>query len=135
MPGTDDEVSVYAIEAYYTGPASRVRRFTYRRDGYASLHAGSEGGEIVTRPLTFDGKSLVLNAKVESNGEVQVEIQDEAGKPVVGFEASECQPFSGDSTRAVVGWTGKPDLGAVAGRPIRLRFTLKNADLFSFRFE
>ena len=43
LPGQPDEFSVYAAEAYYTGPASRLRRFTYRRDGFASLHAGPGG--------------------------------------------------------------------------------------------
>ncbi len=36
LPGDDRELSVYATEAYYTGPDSRVRRFSYRVDGFVS---------------------------------------------------------------------------------------------------
>ena len=32
LPGNQRELSVYGTEAYYTGPDSRVRRFTYRVD-------------------------------------------------------------------------------------------------------
>ena len=44
LPGNDRELSVYATEAYYKGPASRVRRFTFRMDGFVSVHAPASGG-------------------------------------------------------------------------------------------
>ncbi|MBI2477731.1 MAG: hypothetical protein HYV60_03510, partial [Planctomycetia bacterium] len=53
LPGNDKEYSVYATEAYYTGPDSRVRRFTYRVDGFVSLRGGGQGGSLVTKPLVF----------------------------------------------------------------------------------
>ena len=56
LPG-DKEWSVYAKEAYYTGSGSRVRRFTYRADGLVALTAGADGGEAITRPLSFSGRS------------------------------------------------------------------------------
>lgn len=135
LPGHDGELSVYGTEAYYSGPGSRVRRFAYRLDGFVSLQTGVEGGEAVTRPVRFQGKQLVLNARTSGDGQITVEVQDADGKPIEGYGASDCRPIRGDSTAAVVTWSSGGDVSTFAGKTIRLRFVARNADLFSFRFE
>ncbi len=69
LPGQDRELSVYATEAYYAGPGSRVRRFTFRTDGFVSLHAGAETAEMVTRALRFAGKELAINYRDRRGGQ------------------------------------------------------------------
>jgi hypothetical protein len=133
LPGKPREYSVYATEAYYTGPDSRVRRFTYRVDGFVSVHSGEKGGELVTKPLTFTGQALVLNSAANRNGSLKVELQDAAGKPISGFTASDCKPLTGDEIAGKVTFAGG-DVGKLAGKTVRLRFVLKNADLYSLRF-
>ena len=134
LPG-DKEWSVYAKEAYYTGSGSRVRRFTYRTDGLVALTAGADGGEAVTRPLRFGGSKLVLNYKAAPKGSVQVELEDAAGQPLGGFAAADCQRLRGDATNAIAAWAKGTDLASLADQPVRLRFVLNDAELFSFRFE
>ena len=41
----------------------------------------------------------------------------------------------GDSLERTVTWKGQADLGTLAGKPIRLRLVLRDADLFSLRFK
>ena len=135
LPGQDRELSAYATEAYYTGRGTRVRRFVYRLDGFAALHAGPEGGEAVTRPIRFDGTRLVINARTADKGSLQVELQDEDGKPLRGYAASECRDVRGDDVARTVAWDVGGDVSPLAGRVIRIRFILKETDLFSFRFE
>jgi len=134
LPGDEKHWSVYATEAYYTGPDSRLRRFTYRVDGFVSVQAGPAGGELVTRPLRFEGNRLVVNFATHARGRLGVEIQDADGQPVEGFSLGDCQPLRGDAIEAQVKWKGAPSLGAWAGRPVRIRFHLQEADLFSFQF-
>lgn len=138
LPGQSKEWSVYAKEAYYTGPASRIRRFTYRRDGLVALSTLSEKstaeGEAVTVPLTFTGKTLSLNYRTTSSGSIRVELQDADGKPLAPFTAEKCS-LSGDELAAKVGWAKNSDVSSLAGKPIRIRFVLKDAELFSMRFE
>jgi len=131
LPGNDRELSVYATEAYYAGPGSRVRRFTFRTDGFVSVHAGGEG-TLVTRPLTFAGSKLSLN--IASRGPTRVELQDTGGKPLPGFTLDDCEPIAGDFIERVAAWKSGADLGKLAGQPVRLRFVMKDADLFSIRF-
>jgi len=133
LPGDDGELSVYGTEAYYAGPGSRLRRFTFRTDGFVSLHAGEEPGEIVTHPLSVAGRELSLNTAPLENGSVRVEIQDAAGKPLPGFTLADCRPVGENSLDARVRWTGGTDIAAVARSPIRLRFVLQNADLYAMQ--
>lgn len=130
LPGQDKELSVYATEAYYAGPAGRLRRFAYRVDGFTALHADSQGGEAVTRPLSFEGSKLVLNYRTGEKGNVQVELQDTDGKPLAGSGE-----LHGDHTAQTVAWDKEDAVRGLAGRAVRLRLRVKDADLFSFRFE
>ncbi len=132
LPGNPTEYSVYATEAYYRGPSSRVRRFTYRIDGFVSVRAATQG-ELVTKPLRFDGDRLVINYAAPQ-GRVRVEIQDAGGKPLDGFRATDCAPLRGDAIDQVVAWSAGPEVGRLAGKPVRLRFEMENAQLYSLCF-
>lgn len=134
LPGKDRELSVYATEAYYAGPGSRVRRFTFRTDGFVSVHAGDPTGFLVTKPFTFRGSKLALNFKTARSGSLRVELQDANGKPLDGFALDDCQPLKGDEIEQSVNWTPGRDLSAHAGQPVRLRFSIANAHLFALRF-
>jgi hypothetical protein len=134
LPGNEREYSVYATEAYYTGPDSRVRRFSLRLDGFVSLHADEETGELTTPLIQFAGESLSINFATAAVGSVQVEIQDEEGQPLDGLSFADCQALRGDEIEHQVRWREGASLGEHAGLPVRLRFRLTNADVYSFRF-
>ncbi len=135
LPGNDREYSVYASEAYYTGPDSRLRRFTYRVDGFVSVRAPAEGGELLTKPLTFDGDKLAINFTTGDEGSVRVEIQGSDGQAIEGFALADGTELRGDAIDQPVTWKAGADVGKLAGKPVRLRFELKDADLYSFRFQ
>lgn len=130
LPGQDRELSVYATEAYYTGPGGRVRRFVYRMDGFVSARAEARG-TLVTKPLTFAGAELALN--IVSRGVTRAELQDAAGRPIAGFALGDCTPIQGDFVDHVVAWKGG-SLAPLAGQPVRLRVELQDADLYALQF-
>lgn len=133
-PNKPTELSVYASEAYYEGPNSRLRRFTYRTDGFVSVRAGTQSGEILTKVILFDGGTLDLNFKTSMSGSIRVEVRDAGGNPIEGFQIQDCRPINGDSIEQSVKWDGGRKLGSLAGTPIRLRILLQDADLFALRF-
>ena len=102
-----------------------------RRDGFASLDAGEEGGELVTRPLVFDGQFLFVNIDAPQ-GELRVEVLSEEGGVVEPFAAGHCIPIAADSTRHEVKWKEAVSLGPVTGKPVKLRFHLRSGSLYSF---
>jgi hypothetical protein len=128
LPAQDRELSLYAKEAYYTGPGSRLRRFRYRVDGFVSLHAPADGGELLTRPLRFQGEQLELNFVTARGGSVRVEVQDADGKAI-----TQSDELQGDEVAGLVKWN-QASLKGLAGKPVRLRFVLRDADLFAYRF-
>ncbi len=133
-PGPD-ELSVYASEGHWVEKSDRLRRYTLRIDGFVSLQAPLAGGEFTTKPLVFSGNRLVINYSTSAAGSIRVEVQDAAGKPLDGFRLAECPEIYGDSLQRTVGWKGGTDVSKVAGRPVRLRFVMKDADLYSLRFQ
>ena len=127
------EMSIY-MNADYAQPSAHLRRFSMRLDGFASMHAGADGGSWTTKPLVFTGDRLGLNLATSAAGEILVEIRDEDGTPIEGFTLEDAIPTIGNEISRTVRWKGDPDLGTLAGRPIRLCFHMRDADLFAFRF-
>jgi hypothetical protein len=107
---------------------------TLRTDGFVSVHAPYDGGELITKPLTFSGRALEINYATSAAGGIRAEIQDASGNPISGFTLAECPEIVGDEIERVVAWKGGSNLTALAGRPIRLRFVAHDADLYSLRF-
>ena len=105
-----------------------------RLDGFISIHAGYEEGEFLTRPLRFAGKQLEINYSTSGAGRLRVEVQNVAGQPIPGFTLEDCDPVQGDAISGIVKWKGSPDVSRLSGQPIRLRFVMNEADLFSLRF-
>ncbi|HOW19291.1 MAG TPA: hypothetical protein PLC79_09660, partial [Phycisphaerae bacterium] len=107
---------------------------TLRLDGFVSVNAPYAGGEFITKPLLFEGRKLTLNISTSAVGSVKVEIQDAGGKPLAGFAAEDCIEIWGDEIARTVAWKGGTDVSKLAGRPVRLRFVMKDADIYAFRF-
>jgi hypothetical protein len=126
-PGDPTTFSMY-ISEHYRWPTNRLRRLTVRKHGFASMHAGVSGGEFVTKPFTFTGGRLILNFATSAAGSVRVELQDEAGQKL-----DESPEFYGDAIEQAVTWQGG-GVAPHAGKAVRLRFVLKDADVYALRF-
>lgn len=135
IPGTPDELSIYSTEGYYRGNDCRIRRFTYRMDGFVSLNAPGAGGEMITKPIIFTGKELAVNYSTSAAGSISVEIQDTSGKPIKGYTLEDCREIIGDQIEQVVTWKDGSIVSKLAGKQIRLRFVMKDADLYSLQFK
>jgi hypothetical protein len=134
LEGAPDELSLYAGESYWTDNSSALRRYTLRLDGFVSIYAPRTGGDLITKPLKFDGRALELNFASSAAGGIRVEIQDEGGKALPGFALADCPPIFGDSIARQVTWSDGADVSALAGKTVRLRFVLEDAHLYALQF-
>ncbi|MBW3540731.1 MAG: LamG domain-containing protein [Planctomycetes bacterium] len=100
---------------------------TLRKDGFASLDAGAETGTVTTRVLRNPGGALAVNYR--ASGWLRAEVLDGSGRPLPGYGLEDCVPLQGDSTNQTVRWEKHRYLPR---RPLRLRFQMQNASLFSF---
>jgi hypothetical protein len=106
---------------------------TLRKDGFASLRAGDRTGELITKPLLMKGARLSVNLATRENGDLRVEAQDVAGAPIKGFALSDSDPVVGDHLDHRVTWNGDGDVASLSSRVVRLRFVMRDVDLYSFK--
>ena len=105
---------------------------TLRLDGFASISAQEEEGSLTTNPFHFEGgDELRINANA-ARGALEVEVLTIYGEPMAGFSRADCATISMDGLDHVVAWKGGQKLGTLS-QPVRLRFYLRDARLFSFR--
>ncbi|MHC4797238.1 MAG: hypothetical protein ACYTF1_11400, partial [Planctomycetota bacterium] len=147
-PGSWDDGMVYAspimvegdtIRLYYTGADEGHDLFhlnggaglaTLRKDGFASLDAKRDGGEFSTKRLKGAKGPLRINYKT-TWGSLKVEVLDTDGNVLTGYSRDDCNALQGDSIDQVVTWGTSTELPANVD-PLRLRFVMKNASLYSF---
>jgi hypothetical protein len=99
-----------------------------RLDGYVSLGASYDGGSLTTVSVTPGGTELHLNAAARF-GEIIVEVLSPDGKVLPGGVSL---PVTGNSTDLKVSWPDGTPRPLMQGHPVQLRFTIRNARLYSY---
>ena len=126
---TPDGLSVYCTEHNYQD--HRIRRAVVRRHGFVSLSAGWEPGIGVTKPFVCEGGDLRLNYSTSAAGHIKAWLIDAEGD--TPLRAPENAPeFFGDALDESYILAGSEKF---MGRPARLCFELKDADVYSYCFE
>ena len=106
-----------------------------RVDGFVSLDSIWKEGTVTTAPLLLEGQSLHVNTEARP-GTVFVEVTNLDGEPFSGFTRDDCQPLHGiDSINSEIKWRSGHSLAELAGQPVRLRFYVQGAKLYSFWVE
>jgi hypothetical protein len=126
-------MSVYWVE-HFRHPSVRLRRGSLRLDGFASARAEPTGGELVTRALRFKGSRLQINFQTSAAGGLRVAVLQPGGAEVPGLGLADCPEIYGNEIERTVSWKGGPDVSRLAGKPVRLKFAMRDADLFALRF-
>lgn len=103
---------------------------TLKRDRFVSINGGTDPGILTTRPLTFQGNRLHVNAQVAKGGRLRAALVTEDNRPISGFGFDDCRAVTGDGIDLEVTWRNGATLPK-AGRP-RLKFELTRTGLFSF---
>lgn len=129
VPTETNEISIYLTE-HYTHSTCRLRRATLRTDGFVSVHASYEEADFVTKPLKFRGNCLVINYSTSAVGSIEIKIQDAKGT----HDLMESEEIYGDEIEHIVEWKEEDDLSHLVGKPIRMKFLMKDADLYTLRF-
>ncbi|MBI4581097.1 MAG: hypothetical protein HY718_15440 [Planctomycetes bacterium] len=112
-----------------------LSRLVLRRDGFVSVHGAYAGGEFTTPPLVFTGGRLLINVDTSAAGIVRVGLLDGEGRSVPGFGVDECDMIhTTNDVNRLVSWHGRSDVKDLANKPVRLRFVLRDADLYAFQF-
>lgn len=130
---SEKEMSLY-VQHNYGQPTAHLVRYSLRPDGFISLHGPYAGGEATTKPFSFTGNDLYLNYSTSAAGFVKVEVQDETGKALEGYSEADAPEIIGNALDRPVRWNSGKSVAELAGKAVRLRFILKDADVFSLQF-
>ena len=116
---------------------SRVSRVTLKRDRVLGIEGRGEGGHFSTRPLSFEGTRLVVNAEPTGpDPELQVQfLSSDTNDPIDGYTFDRCQPINTDGLDIPVVWEGKERIGAEVSREsVRLHFKVRSMRVYAFQF-
>lgn len=97
-------------------------------------------GQLVTRSFSFSGSKLHLNstrapiAAGPGKGEIRAELLTFNHHKIEGFTFDDSDPIHESGLDQVATWNGSPDVSRLAGQPVKIRFYVKNAKLYSFQF-
>ncbi len=134
----DDQLRLYyrgvhgegTVNGKWTEAAAKAMHTTVVRDiRVRTSSADFIGGQVVTKPVTFTGNNLSMNFATSSLGSVRVRILDTDGNPIDGYDSGN---HFGDSLDRPVAF--EKSLADLSGKPVRLEFSLKDAELYSFQF-
>jgi len=134
LPGAANEMSLYASEGSWHGKGNSMRRYSLRLDGFVSINAPLSGGEVITKPIRFKGNQLRLNMSTSAAGGLRAELHSVDGKTYPGFSLEDCEVVFGDSLDHVVTWKTGADVSKLAGKSVRIRLEIRDADLYAYRF-
>ena len=118
-----EEMSMYATN-FYTQPRAQLHRYSWRLDGIVSVNAPYSGGTLTTKPLIFSGNDLLINAGTSAPGSIRIEILDENGEPIPGFELDKSPVLTGNWIEKKVVWADGKSVAELAGKPVILRFVM-----------
>lgn len=133
VPTGEHDMSMFC-HRHYTQPSGHVERLTLPYDRFAGVTATIPGGEMLTKPFRFSGSQLSINYATGASGHVHVEVCDESGKPIPGYDREAVSKQVGDEVDRTVAWTDKRGVETLAGQTVRLRFFLYDASVYAFRF-
>jgi len=133
LPIDSNYMSLYVLQ-HFRLPSVHIKSGRIRLDGISSVSASNEIGEIITKPLTFEGQNLVLNYSTSAIGRIRVEIQDISGQPIEGFELKNSKIYFGDKINEIISWDGYNSLKKLINVPVRIRIEMKEAKLYSLHF-
>jgi hypothetical protein len=63
-----------------------------------------------------------------------VELQHDNGQPVPGYTEQDATFICGNSVRMPVCWGERQDVSELAGKPIKIRFVMRDCKLYAFQF-
>ena len=127
--GAPNEISMLIPESCYRIKPVEYYRYTTRLDGFFSWYAKYRGGEVLTKPFTFEGDELEINFSTSAFGDVTVTVCDECGNELDGYKSGK---IFGDSVCRKVKF--EKELKLLENTPVRLKFYLRDCDLYSFKF-
>ena len=131
--GTDARHDIDVDVKRMANQKSGIGRLCLRKDGFVSQDADASEGWLTTVPFVLEGDRLKVNMDASSRGWLKVEILDETGHALWGYEKAVADRLMFNDLAQTATWNGSGDLSPLRGRTVRLRFVGQWVKLYSFQ--
>ena len=84
--------------------------------------------------MVFSGSRLTVNYATSAIGALRFELCDRAGEPFKGFSLADSDLVFGNAVERTITWNSRHDLSELAGKEVRLRVRMQDANLYSIQF-
>ena len=85
-------------------------------------------------PVSFVQGAGQPNRHSDLNFDTGLDRDDKKVVPIPGYTMADCDEIYRDCVAWPVSWKGRSDLSALAGKPLRVRFSLQDADVYAMQF-
>jgi hypothetical protein len=102
-------------------------------DRFVGWRAEAEEGFVQTAPFQCPGGHLIINADVRA-GSLRVAVIEEDGANSLEHSVVRSIHLQGDAIEHCASWQKTDNVEALKGKTISLKFYLRNAEVFSYRF-
>ncbi|XMO86048.1 hypothetical protein AAFN75_14760 [Algibacter sp. AS12] len=127
-------LNVVPLDDKYMGIFARNSLYKIRLDGFSSINARFNKGFFITKPFQFKGDQLEINYSTSAGGYIIIEILDGNNNPIDNFTSYISDKMIGDEISRIVPWKKNTNISSLIGNTIKLRITMKEADLYSLKF-
>lgn len=114
------------------GLPKSIDRYEIRKDGFACYMAEEDEKVVITKPIVFEGADLHLNFSTSPYGYIYVDVLDEDGNELSCKSSYEI--YGNNIDRKIIFADGG-DFSEYERKTVRLRFKMRDAKLFSLKFE
>ncbi len=129
-PGCDNEISIYTAHNRFSGRPAEIYRYSLRLDGFVSQFAPWHGTQLVTKPFIYEGKELYINFSTSAYGHMRLTL-----RTIDGSDSISTGEIFGDSTNRHVRFVGDKTPADLAGKPVIMSIQMRDAHMYSFKFE
>ena len=129
IPGADTEYSFYVSENWRAANGyNKFARYTIRKDGFVSLYAPFEEKMAYTKEFLYTGTALYANIETSGRGHVYFTLISD------GVEYPSYEIF-GNSTDKRIRFLDDGAVARLSGKPVVLKMSILDGDVYSFKFE
>jgi hypothetical protein len=113
-----------------------IYAFAVKRDRWISYDANDREGELLSRPVGWEGGRFCLNAQIAAGGSIGVEVEDEWARPLKDWHLDDIPAIQGPRDAVEIPVTFGPGPKCIMKLPtsgrLRFRFRLREAKLFGW---
>jgi len=128
IPGAEDEYMLIVRESFRSPTGcSKLVKYTIRKDGFVSLHAGGQAVTVSTKEFVYTGENLYANIATSARGYAFFTLTS-------GEQTYASYEIFGNSVRKKISFEDPEAVKRLSGKPVALSVKMFDCDLFAIQF-